>query len=71
MAMDRNVNRIQIKAYSITELANIYDVDIRTLKKWMKPFKNDIGEKQGRFFNIPQVKVILARLSLPSWVIID
>lgn len=60
---------IQMKAYSLSELARIYGVDWRTFKKWLKPFEKEIGEKQGRYYNIPQVKVIFDKLSLPSSVL--
>lgn len=57
---------IALKAYSMTELAKIYKVDWRTFKKWLLPFSNEIGAKQGRFYTIPQVKVIFEKLSLPG-----
>ena len=60
---------IQVKAYSLSELARIYGVDWRTFKKWLKPFEKEIGEKQGRYYNIPQVKVIFDKLSLPSAIL--
>lgn len=66
MTMKTESTRIQLKPYSITELARIYGVDPRTLKKWLVPFANEIGEKQGRFYQIPQVKVIFDKLSLPT-----
>ena len=31
-------------------------------------FEKEIGEKQGRYYNIPQVKIIFEKLSLPSEV---
>lgn len=61
-----NDTQIKLKAYSITELARIYEVDPRTLKKWIKPFEEQIGEKQGRYYQIPQVKVIFKKLDLPT-----
>jgi hypothetical protein len=66
MTMRTESTRIQLKPYSTTELARIYGVDPRTLKKWLVPFANEIGEKQGRFYQIPQVKVIFDKLSLPT-----
>lgn len=60
--------KIQMKAYSLSELARIYQVDWRTFKKWLRPFEKEIGEKQGRYYNIPQVKIIFEKLDLPSEV---
>lgn len=61
---------IALKAYSLSELAQIYQVDWRTFKKWLKPFENEIGEKQGRYYNIPQVRIIFEKLSLPSSLLV-
>jgi hypothetical protein len=62
-------NEIKVKAYSLIELAALYEVDWRTLKRWLIPFKKEIGEKNGRYFQIPQVKIIFEKLSLPSiWI---
>ena len=59
-------NSISLKPYSISELARIYGVDPRTLKKWLSPFQKELGNRQGRFYQIPQVKIIFDKLSLPS-----
>ena len=64
--MKTESTQIKLKPYSITELARIYGVDPRTLKKWLIPFETEIGVKQGRFYQIPQVKLIFDKLSLPS-----
>jgi hypothetical protein len=34
-------------------------------KKWIKPFNNEIGEKNGRYYSVGQVKVIFDRLGVP------
>ncbi|MCK6639655.1 MAG: helix-turn-helix domain-containing protein [Bacteroidia bacterium] len=64
--MKTESTQIKLKPYSITELARIYGVDPRTLKKWIVPFEKEIGTKQGRFYQIPQVKIIFDKLSLPT-----
>ncbi len=61
-------NPIILKAYSLKELAEIYGVDWRTFKKWLEPFEQEIGKKQGRYYKIPQVKIIFEKLSLPSLI---
>lgn len=62
---------IQIKPYSLTEMAGIYGVDWRTFKKWLQPFEEEIGPRNGRFYSIPQVRVIFERLSLPCSLVVD
>ncbi len=62
---------ITIKPYSQKELAELYGVCSRTFSKWIAPFKEEIGPQRGRYFIIPQVKVIFEKLSYPSYIEID
>lgn len=55
----------EIKPYTTKELASIYGVCDKTLKKWMKPFSADIGEKQGRYYTVAQVKMIFEKIGVP------
>jgi transposase-like protein len=57
--------RVEIRHYSTKELAKFYGVCDKTLRKWMKPFASDIGEKQGRFYTAAQVQVIFEKLGRP------
>lgn len=70
--MENNENKneesrmqIAVRPYSLTELAKIYGVGNRTLKKWINEFKSEVGEKKGRFYTIPQVKIIFKNLCFP------
>jgi hypothetical protein len=55
----------EIRPYTTKELATIYGVCDKTLKKWMKPFALIIGEKQGRYFTVVQVKTIFDKIGVP------
>jgi hypothetical protein len=55
----------EIKPYSTRELASIYDVCDKTMKKWIKPFVSEIDEKNGRYYSVAQVKVIFDKLGVP------
>lgn len=57
---------IHIKPYTLKELSILYGVDSRTIKVWLTPFTKEIGEKLGRYYTIPQVKIIFEKLDLPS-----
>lgn len=57
--------KIPVKPYTLTELAEIYGVCTRTLKKWINEFKSEVGDKKGRYYTIPQVKVIFDNLCFP------
>jgi len=59
-------NAIQIKPYSLTELAQIYGVTNRTIKNWIVRHNEAIGEKTGRLYTALQVKIIFEKLGLPG-----
>lgn len=60
------MKEIEIRHYSTKELSKLYGVCDKTLLKWMKPFADDIGPKQGRFYTVAQVKVIFDKLGEPG-----
>jgi hypothetical protein len=58
--------KVPIKHYTRKELSKIYGVCDKTFKRWLAPFLEDIGEKNGRFYSVAQVKIIFKKLELPS-----
>ena len=64
--MTSTIQTTQIKPCTLTELATIYGVGIRTMKKWITPHQPAIGEKHGRIYTALQVKVIFEKLGLPG-----
>jgi hypothetical protein len=60
------MQRIPFKAYSNKEIARLYDVSPRTWRRWLEPFRNDIGYRKGHFYNPNQVKVIFEKLGIPD-----
>jgi hypothetical protein len=62
---------MSVEPYSLTELSKIYNVCIRTMKKWMEPFAEEIGTKRGRYYTVVQVKIIFQKLGLPSDMVIE
>lgn len=65
------MNSTQIKPHTILELAKLYGVSDRTMKKWLKPFEPEIGNKIGYFYTIAQVKIIFEKLGTPGYFIND
>lgn len=59
---------IEIKPYTLQELANLYGVSKPTFRKWIKPFEKEIGKRNGHYYTIAQVRIIFDKLSLPSTV---
>ena len=61
---------IQVRPYNNVELARIYGVDRATLRRWLSRISDQLGEREGNFWKIPQVKIIFKHLDLPSYIII-
>lgn len=59
---------IEIKRYKLRELASIYKVNRKTFRGWLNKFKNELGPREGHYYSIAQVKLILKKLELPSFV---
>jgi response regulator of citrate/malate metabolism len=58
--------KIQLRPYTIAELADMYGVSKKTLRKWLEPFQELIGQRNGFFYTIVQVKIIFDKLGLPG-----
>ena len=69
-AMSKDKKEIEIRCYTIKELAGIYGVHRQTMAKWLERIAKEIGEKGGYYYSIRQVRVIFQKLSLPSTVTI-
>lgn len=54
-----------IKPYRMVDLLSIFDVDYRTLRKWLEACKEEIGERQGNYYNARQVTLIVQKFGLP------
>jgi len=57
---------VEIKVYSIGELAVLYEVSVRTMNRWLKPHLEKIGKREGRFYSVKQVSIIFDQLGLPK-----
>lgn len=54
-----------IRAYTFQQLAKLYDVPERTLRRWLVLLKAEIGPRIGHFYTPRQVKIIFERLGAP------
>lgn len=55
-----------LKVHTLKEIAIMYGVSDRTLKKWLLPFEEKIGKKVGWYYSVNQVKIIFQSLGLPN-----
>ena len=64
-------HHLHLKPYCYKELEMLYGISRKTLKTWLRPFWQDIGQKQGRYFTIKQVKVIFDKVGIPDSLSIE
>ncbi|OSZ78141.1 hypothetical protein CAP35_07715 [Chitinophagaceae bacterium IBVUCB1] len=53
---------------SVKQLSEMYGIGIKTFRKWLKPFEKEIGEKNGHYYTISQVRIIVQKLGIPGSV---
>lgn len=58
--------QIEIRGYSIKELSILYQVSGKTIRKWIKEFAPDVGERVGHCYTPKQVEVIFKELGIPG-----
>lgn len=61
-----NSTSIEIKAYSISELARMYGISNKSMNRWLKPHADVIGKREGRYYTALQVRIIFDKLGLPG-----
>ncbi|MBS1636478.1 MAG: hypothetical protein JST26_11235 [Bacteroidetes bacterium] len=64
--MSITTDKFELKGYSKRELAEKYNISIRTFNTWLKPFEDKVGEKRGRYYTVNQVKTIIELIGLPG-----
>lgn len=58
--------KILLKAYTLKEVAEIYQVSNRTMRRWLIPFKTEIEPRLGHYYCPKQVKIIFEKLGIPE-----
>lgn len=56
----------ELKGYTPAQLSAFYGVSTKIFRRWLLPFKERIGQKQGHFYNVVQVRIILEKLGTPG-----
>ena len=59
-------NSIELRPHNLKELSALYKISYKTLKKWLKPFERELGERTGYYYTIPQVRKIFEFLGFPG-----
>lgn len=55
----------EMRPYKFKELCAIYGKHPTTMRKWLAPFKEQIGELVGGYYLIPQMEIIIEHIDLP------
>lgn len=58
--------RLIIKPYRLKDLAAIYDVCTRTMRRWINKLTPEIGPKKVKYFTIEQVTAIVNAVGVPQ-----
>ena len=66
--MGITTDKFELRAYSKRELAEKYQVSVKTFNSWLKPFEEKVGKKSGRYYTVNQVKTMLEVLGVPGIV---
>ena len=56
----------EIKSQNIHELADAYGVTTHTMKAWIRPIKESLGDCIARMYNPKQIKMIYEFLGEPN-----
>lgn len=69
LAPEQNVFRL--RRLRPKDLCALYEISDPTLRRWLVPFGAEIGPRQGQFYNVEQVRIIIARLGIPGSVVAE
>lgn len=58
--------KARIRPCSHKELAVMYQMDKRTISRWLKPHQDIIGNRIGRYYTVRQVALIFEILGYPN-----
>lgn len=55
----------EVRPYKFKELCAMYNKHPTTMRRWLAPFKEQIGELIGGYYLIPQIEAIIEHIDLP------
>jgi hypothetical protein len=64
--METTLPKFPRRVFTALELSKLYKVCKKTFMRWIKPFEAEIGERNGRYYTIAQVELIIERIGLPE-----
>ncbi len=58
-----------VKPYRLSDLASIFDVDRKTMRKWMDKYGDELKSHEGKYFSVRQIEFCLDKFGLPRRII--
>ena len=52
--------------YSFSDIAKLYGIGPSTLKLWIEPFIDELGEKEAGYYSQKQLDIMIEHLGLPD-----
>ena len=62
--------KLFVKPYRLSDLAEIFDVNRKTMRKWLDKYPDELGKREGKYFSVRQVQFCLEKFGLPGKVIV-
>lgn len=66
--MESKNKLLEIKPYTKKELAIIYGISPRCFYTWLKKIEPQVGPKNGKYYTLNQVRLIIKLIGLPGTV---
>jgi hypothetical protein len=55
-----------IKPYRLIDLAAIFDVNHKTMHRWISKHPQELGRRDGYYFSVQQVRFCIEQFGLPQ-----
>lgn len=62
--------KLIVKPYRLSDLAAIFDVNRKTMRKWLDKYPDEMSKREGKYFSIQQVNFCLEKFGLPGKIIV-
>ena len=57
-----------MRPYTGLQLRKIYGISRKTFKKWIERIEDKLGPRNGYYYSIEQVEIIVYEWGLPGWL---
>lgn len=64
----KNVSGFMTNAHKQKDLCKFYNISAKTFRKWLRPYQDRVGPKNGQYYSPQQVEIIFDILGVPEEV---